>query len=101
MINETNTKRICCEDISKIENYEKAIADSSQTWVCHHRLGVQGEFLNSVELLKKCGIYYGVTASQLIFLTQTEHKRIHGVVNHIAKNTKNRTEIHKSTSLKR
>lgn len=30
--------KFCCEDISKIENYEKAIVDVTQTWHCHHRL---------------------------------------------------------------
>lgn len=28
----------CRDDLSKIENYDKAMADSAQTWDCHHRL---------------------------------------------------------------
>lgn len=32
-----HAKLWCCEDISKIENYDKAIADKTQTWVCHHK----------------------------------------------------------------
>lgn len=36
-----NTYKYCREDISLIENYDKAIADKSKKrWVCHHRLGV-------------------------------------------------------------
>lgn len=31
-------ERYCCEDISKIENYEEAVADTTQMWHCHHRL---------------------------------------------------------------
>ena len=29
--------RYCCEDISKIENYDKAIEDNLNGWVIHHR----------------------------------------------------------------
>ena len=31
-------KKFCKDDISKIENYDKAIADTTQTYECHHRL---------------------------------------------------------------
>lgn len=37
MVNEKYAKSYCKEDISKIENYDKAIADTTQTWECHHR----------------------------------------------------------------
>ena len=47
MINEKNAKRFCNEDISLIENYDKAIVDNTQTWHCHHR----------AEILP-CGIFY-------------------------------------------
>ena len=30
-------KKYCCEDPSLIENYDKAIADTTQTWEIHHR----------------------------------------------------------------
>ena len=40
MISEIKLKRYCCEDISLIENYEKAIADITQIWVCHHRFEI-------------------------------------------------------------
>jgi len=63
MINEQYAKRYCCEDISKIENYEKAVNDDTQTWDIHHRLEIQGEFVNSSSLLKKCGMYFKVPAS--------------------------------------
>ena len=28
----------CKVDISKIENYDKAMSDTEQVWDCHHRL---------------------------------------------------------------
>lgn len=34
-------KKYCCEDISLIENYEKAVNDKTQTWCCHHKLEIE------------------------------------------------------------
>lgn len=62
-----------------IENYDKAIADETQTWDCHHRLEIQGQFRNSAKLMKQCGMYYHIPASQLIFLTHSEHISLHNV----------------------
>lgn len=36
MINEKLAKIYCKEDISKIKNYDLAIADTTQIWDCHH-----------------------------------------------------------------
>lgn len=77
MINEINAKRYCCEDISRIENYEKAVSDKEHMWECHHRLEIQGQFRNSVKLLKKCCMYWKQPAARLIFLRQDEHWAIH------------------------
>ena len=71
--------RYCSEDASNIENYDLAIADKTRTWDCHHRLEVQGKFRNTPELLKKCGLYYKVPAWQLVFLTKTEHNKLHNI----------------------
>ena len=38
MINETYVKKYCCDDISKIENYDKAISDTTRIWDCHYRM---------------------------------------------------------------
>ena len=77
MINEYYAKKFCCEDISLIENYDIAVADTTQTWDCHHR----GEILPcgrfSIADLKKFGLYYKRPASELIFLTKAEHIRLH------------------------
>ena len=77
MIKIQNVKSYCCEDISLIENYELAINDTTQTWECHHRGEVLpcGRF--SIADLKKFGLYYKRPASELIFLTPTEHNRLH------------------------
>ena len=38
-----NLDKICCEDISLIENYESAISDKTEMWDCHHRLETHDE----------------------------------------------------------
>lgn len=68
------SKYYCCEDISLIENYDKAVADNTQVWHCHHRLEDDGY---SEQQLKKMKMYYGRPASELIFLTPHEHLSLH------------------------
>ena len=77
MINEYCANAYCCEDPSLIENYDKAIADTTQTWDCHHRGEVLpcGRF--SRDDLKKFGLYFNRPATELIFLTKAEHNRLH------------------------
>lgn len=73
MINEKKAKKYCSDDISKIENYHKAIADNTQTWHCHHR---RESIVNRKTLIEN-GEYYNRSSSELIFLTESEHKAIH------------------------
>ena len=61
------TIKIFCNDFTKIENYEKAIADIAHTWQCHHRL----ETHNSDGTERP--------AEELIFLTEADHKRLHNI----------------------
>lgn len=79
MICEKQAKRFCRDDIRKIENYQQAINDTTQTWVCHHRLGLtlDGEFAHSAEELMRLGMYYGRPYFELMFLTESEHKKLH------------------------
>ena len=73
MIKLYNAKKFCKDDISLIENYEKAIADDTQTWHCHHRR----ETIYSAKELIDIGEYYNRPAEELIFLTPNEHHRLH------------------------
>ena len=77
MISNQTIKKFCCEDPSLIENYDKAIADTTQIWECHHRGEVLlcGRF--SRDDLKKFGLYYHRPASELIFLTPSAHRQLH------------------------
>ena len=73
MINEYCAKAYCCEELSLIENYELAIADTTQMWEIHHRRGT----IYSKKDLKEIGEYYNRPAAELIFLTPTAHRQLH------------------------
>ena len=79
MINEKYAKKYCRDELSKIENYDKAIADTTQTWDLHHRLELtlDGEFALSQKQLKMHDMYYNRPYYELIFLTHSEHRRLH------------------------
>lgn len=72
MINLVFVKK-CCKDYTKIDNYEEAVNDTTQTWICHHILG---EIL-SREQLEAHDFYYNVPSCMLKFVTWSEHARLH------------------------
>lgn len=82
MISAKTVKKYCSEDISNIENYDKAIADTTQTWDCHHRNEIRVlhsgmiAYRSTAELIEN-NMYYGCLANELIFLTPAEHRRLH------------------------
>ena len=75
MINVRQANRFCKEDISKIENYDKAIADTTQTWHCHHLTETWWNCSAKDLIENEC--YYHRKACELIFLTKAEHSRLH------------------------
>ena len=95
MINEKIAKSFCKEDISKIKNYELAIADTTQTWHCHHILG---EIITRQQLLEH-DFYYDVPACMLKFVTKAEHTRLHKKGKHHSEEScKKMSEAHKGKS---
>ena len=68
-----------CKNYQSIENYEKAKKDNFKGWHCHHRLethssdGERRLVDISHNELKALGMYYNRPASELIFLTESEH----------------------------
>ena len=91
MINFKTVKNYCNEDISLIENYKKAIADKEQIWHCHHRR----EMTTPKKELLEIGEYYNRPATELIFLTKSEHNSLH------KKNNKNMRGKHHSEETRR
>ena len=84
MISRQNVKKFC-KDFTKIENYEEATRDTTQIWECHHRL--ETHFSDGTQRPLHCQIrmrelvalemYFDRPPEELIFLTKTEHNRLH------------------------
>ena len=79
MISKRQAHLYCIDDISKIENYNKAIADTTKRWVLHHRLEftLDGDFVHTRDDLKRLNMYFDRPYFELIFLTNSEHSRLH------------------------
>lgn len=82
MIDEIRAKKYCKEDISKIKNYDKAIADTTQTWDCHHMTETWWNCSRKELIENEC--YYNRKACELIFLTKEEHQRLHKKGKHLS-----------------
>lgn len=101
MINFKKLSLYCRGEFEKIENYEQALADKTQTWECHHRLEltINGEFAHSGEELDRMGMYKKRPHYELILLTKKDHMNLHGKVRKQDK-TRN-SKISKSLTCKR
>ena len=77
MINELQAKKYCKEDITLIKNYAEAVADKTKTWICHHINGEPFTGFCKKDLIKM-NMYNNRPASELMFVTRSEHRTIHG-----------------------
>lgn len=95
----TPHKNCFCRAPELIENYEKAIADKTQTWVCHHRLeliATGGVCDVEDQDLIDWGIYFDRPPEELIFLTKSEHRRLHSKgMKHSEKTKRKMSESHR------
>lgn len=66
--------KYCKGDISLIENYKEAV-NSKEKWDCHHRLEI--EINKTKQELIDMNLYYNRPASELIFLTHSDHAKLH------------------------
>lgn len=73
-----------CRNPELIENYEKAIADATQTWECHHRM----EKYFPRKTLIAIGWYWDCEPEELIFLTRAEHNSLHKKGHSVTEETK-------------
>lgn len=92
MIHEINAWAFCKDDISKIENYDKAVADTTQSWDCHHRTEIWWNCTSKELIDNEC--YYHRPAKELLFLTHAEHSKLH---NKLGEYSKRSDSWHKST----
>ena len=79
--NAYNKERYCCESLEEVENYELAKANNFEGWDLHHRLEINehGKVRFTMKQLKKLDLYYNRPASELIWLTRKEHRRMHAI----------------------
>ena len=94
--------KYCCEDISKIENYERSKSENFKGWVIHHRFethtsdGVLRDVFITPEELKALDMYYNRPASELIFLRRSDHTSLHHKCKEVSLETKMKlSESHK------
>lgn len=85
-----------CRHPELIENYDLAIADTTETWQVHHR---KEEFYSQKELIER-GEYYDVPPEDLIFLTRAEHNKIDSHCKRYSEAIKGKFINHKSFSKK-
>ena len=80
MISYEQVRQYCRDDISKIENFTKAALDPNEIWHCHHilEISIDGKSVHNKESLKRLNMYYNRPYFELIFLTEHDHKSIHG-----------------------
>ena len=91
-----------CKDYENIENYQKALADNFKGWDCHHRLethnsdGERREVDITRRELLALDVYYNRPASELVFLTSSEHQLLHNKGKHPSEEAKKKnSEAHK------
>ena len=82
MISNYQAHKFCRDAISEIENYEKAVNDTTQTWDLHHRDEIRilpsgMVAYRSKQDLIDSGRYFNCPANELIFLTRSEHNNLH------------------------
>ena len=83
-----------CKDYENIENYEAAKKDNFKGWRCHHRLethtsdGERRAVYITASELKALGMYWNRPADELIFLTTSEHAKLHQKGKHRSENTR-------------
>ena len=98
MINKYQVLNFCKEDISKIKNYDKAIADTTQTWECHHMTETWWNCSRQDLIDNEC--YYNRKACELIFLTKAEHRQLHMKGKHLSDETRKKmSESHNGHSV--
>lgn len=68
-----------CKNYFEIENYKEAEKDGFNNWVCHHRLEITEDLCIGyyASELQKLNLYYNRPPEELIFLTKSEHGKLH------------------------
>lgn len=88
--------KLYCSEPSLIENYDKAMSDDSQIYVCHHRLEThfsdgtprpKNAQLKAAEL-EALNVYYNRPPEELIFMTDADHTSLHQTGKYVSSATR-------------
>lgn len=77
------TQKNCfCQTPELIENYEQAVADKTQIWVCHHRDEIRVLPSGMIAIRSKKELiendrYFNCPPNELIFMTMSDHAKLH------------------------
>ena len=78
MVNNNKDLKRLCKEYWLIENYDEAVNDKDNIWVCHHRREVQDGFrIWKKDELIKIGQYYDREPNELIFMKRSKHITLH------------------------
>jgi hypothetical protein len=93
----------CKDDITKIEKYDKALADNFKGWEIHHKLELTlaGEHACTKDDLIRMNMYYNRPYFELIFLTRSEHRQLHNNTNYYKKQMSKAKKGHAVSSITR
>lgn len=74
-----NWKKYCSDPLELIENYRTAEAEGFKGWCLHHRREIEndGSTKTVQELIEK-GMYLNIPADELVFMTNEDHRKLHG-----------------------
>ena len=84
-------KKCCLDEFNLIENYDKAINDTTQCWVLHHRK--ETDLGLSRQQLIDQNLYFNRPACELIFLTKAVHNNIHHKNKYVSEETRKKQSI--------
>src|SRR5574344_1082123 len=71
-------RKYYCINLEEVENYNLAKKDNFKGWDIHHRLETNNSDVNlSRKELIALDMYYNRPASELIFMTRSEHNKLH------------------------
>ena len=90
--------KYCCEDISLIENYDKAV-NERELYCIHHRLEIQGDKILGKQDLIDLDLYWNRPASELVFMSIAEHARYHNAHRSLISKLKCSETLKKNTLL--
>ena len=83
-----NWLKFCKDSLDQIENYQQALAENFKGWCIHHRLEIQQDKIVSRQQLIDQDLYYRRPASELVFMTNGEHMKLHMTGKHLSEETR-------------